>query len=253
MHVFVTGATGFVGSATVRELIAAGHQVTSMARNAAKADSLSRAGAKVHMGDLEDINSLRAGMAQVDAVIHTAFNHDFSKFVQNCENDRRAISAMGEALEGRPMVVTSGLGVLPGGVPISEETPAPRGDTAEPRAASEQACEALMEKGASISVMRLPPSVQDAGDHGFVAILIGIARDKGMAAYGGEGENLWPAVHRRDAARAFRFAVERGELGRYHPVGDTGITMCTITETIGRGLKLPITSLPPEEAEAHFG
>ncbi|MEI2384304.1 SDR family oxidoreductase [Breoghania sp. JC706] len=253
MHVFVTGATGFVGLATVCELIAAGHQVTGMARDTAKADGLSKAGAFVHMGDVEDHHSLRAGLAKADAVIHTAFNHDFSKFLQNCENDRQAILAMGEALEGRPMVVTSGLGVLPSGVEINEETPAPRGNDAGPRAASELACEALMEKGANISVMRLPASVHDAGDGGFVPLLIRIARDKGVAAYAGEGTNLWAAVHRRDAARAFRLAVERGEPRRYHLAEDPGIAFRAITETIGKGLGLPVQSLSHEDAAAHFG
>jgi nucleoside-diphosphate-sugar epimerase len=253
MRVFVTGASGFIGSAIVQELITAGHEVLGLARSDKAAAAVAAAGAQVHRGDLDDLESLRQGASQCDGVIHTAFNHDFSKFKDNCEADRRVIEAMGTVLQGsdRPLVVTSGTGLLPSGR-LSTEADMP--DPHFPRVASEQAAAALAERGVRVSVLRLPPSVHGEGDHGFVPMLIALAREKGVAAYVGEGLNHWATVHRFDAARLYRLVLEKGAGGaHYHGVAEEGVLFKDITAIIARRLNLPLVSKSAEEAAAHFG
>lgn len=256
MRVFVTGAGGFVGSAVVQELKQGGHSVIGLARSDASAAALAAAGVEVHRGNVEDLDSLRAGAAKADGVIHTAFNHDFSKFQANCANDALAIEALAAPLEGsaRPLVITSGIGVLPQGGLLTEDTLAAVGPTAHPRTASEHAAMAAASRGVRVSVVRLPPSVHGQGDHGFVPILIGIARENGFAAHPGDGLNRWPAVHRLDAARLYRLALEKGAAdARYHVVAEQGIRFRDIAAAIGQGLGLPVESRSGHEAEVYFG
>lgn len=255
MRVFVTGATGFVGSAVVSELLQAGHQVLGLSRSERGAALLRSQGAQVQIGSLEDHDSLRDGARASDAVVHTAFNHDFSRFAASCEEDRAAILALGEGLSGtyRPLLVTSGVAVVRSGPVATEADPAVPTSPAYPRA-TEAATAELVQAGINARVVRLPFSVHGPGDHGFVPMLIGIAREKGFAAYVGDGENRWPAVHRLDAARAYRLALETPETdGPFHAIGEEGIPFRAIAEAIGQGVDLPVRSLTPDDAGSYFG
>ncbi|SDF67413.1 SDR family oxidoreductase [Terriglobus roseus] len=254
MRIFVTGATGFIGSALVHDLIQAGHQVVGLTRSETGAEALKAAGAQPLHGNIEDLDSLRKGAADSDGVIHLAFNHDFSRFQQNCDDDRRVIEAIGEVLAGsdRPFVVTSGTAIAANvdGKPSTEESPLASWN---PRGASEAAVRALTERGLNTSVVRLP-QVHDTRRQGLVPYLLAVAREKGVSAYIGEGKNRWPAAHVTSVAELYRLAFEKAEPGAiYHAVGEEGISMKEIAEAHARGLKIPAVSIPLEQAQEHFG
>ncbi len=256
MRVFVTGATGFIGSAIVPELLHAGHHVLGMARSDAGAQALIAAGVQPHRGDLQDLESLRRGAAAADAVIHTAFIHDFSKFQENCEIDRRAIETLGDALAGsdKLLIVTSGTGLSaasPGAV-VTESDP-PVSSKVIPRGATEEAAASVAARGVRVVTVRLP-QVHDTVKQGLVTYLVGLAREKGVSAYIGDGHNRWPAAYRLDAAHLYALALDKGKAGvRYHAVAEEGVPAKEIAETIGRGLRVPVVSVAPDEAAAHFG
>ncbi len=253
MRVFVTGATGFIGSAIVKELVGAGHHVVGMTRSDAGVKSLEAAGAQAHRGDLEDLESLRSGAAATDAVIHTAFRHDWSKFAEACELDKRAIETIGTVLQGsgRPFIVSSGVGVAQGRAATEDDPPLPPSPSL-PRV-SEATAVALMERGIHAIVMRLP-QVHDTVKQGLITPLIAVARAKGVSAYIGDGQNRWPAAHVSDVARLYLLALEKGTAGaRYHAVAEEGVPLKDIATAIGRGLNMPVLSISQEQAQEHFG
>jgi nucleoside-diphosphate-sugar epimerase len=256
MRVFVTGATGFIGSAVVDELIDAGHDVVGLARSDAAADAVERARAAVHRGALDDLDSLRSGAAAADGVIHTAYIHDFSQMEMAAQTDRRAIEALGSALEGsrRPFVVTSGTALInPGHVVTEEDAPDPN-SARHPRAGTQQLALAFAARGVRVAMVRPGASVHGEGDHGFVPVLIDIARSTGVSGYIGDGSNRWPAVHRLDAARLYRLVLEQAPAGSaWNAVAELGVPTRDIAEVIGRHLDLPVVSVAPEEAGEHFG
>jgi len=256
MRVFVTGATGFIGSAIVKNLIASGHHVLGLARSKEKAADLAATGAEVVFGSLDELDRLKRAAAATDGIIHTAFNHDFSKFVANCEDDRRVIEALGSALAGsnRPLIVTSGTGIANSGSgrPATEEDAA-ESSAVSPRAASEEAAASIAAEGVNVSVVRLP-QVHDTTRQGLITYAIAMAREKGVSAYVGEGRNRWPAAHVVDTARLYRLAFERAERGaKYHAVAEEGVPLRDIAEVLGKRLKLPVVSIALQEAAAHFG
>lgn len=255
MHVFVTGASGFIGSAVVQELLSAGHTVVGLVRSDSAAAALEARGVKVIRGSLEDIDSLKRGASESDGVIHLAFNHDFTKFVENAQAERAAIEAFGEVLAGsnRPLICASGTMMLPRGVLGTEDMEPDSTSFPNPRAGNEKALISLASKGVRSAAIRLSPTVHGEDDHGFIYRITQMARAKGESAYVGDGLNQWPAVHRFDAARLFRLALEKGETGaRYHAVGEEGIPFKEIAEAIGKSLGIPAVSKSGEEVSAHF-
>lgn len=255
MRVFVTGASGFVGSAIVKDLLQAGHSVLGLVRSDAGAHSVANAGAEVYRGDINDLQAIQKATEGCDAVIHTAFNHDFSRFKQNCEDDRIVITALGEALAGsnRPLVVTSAVGVLRKDGLLTEDDMPPASDVV-PRAASEEATNDVAKKGVKSYILRLPPTTHGQGDHGFVPMIIDMAKQKGESAYIGEGQNRWAAAHRFDAAAMYRLIIEQQPEQRvFHAVAEEGIPFRDIATAIGNGLGMATLSKNGEAAQAHFG
>ncbi|CAO3403001.1 SDR family oxidoreductase [Azospirillum palustre] len=255
MRIFLTGATGFIGRAVLSELLQAGHHVIGMTRSGDGARALESAGAEPHLGTLEDLASIRSGAEKADAVIHTAFDHDFSRFVENCAKDSRVIGALGAALKGsdRPLLITSGVGMGGAGHGrLAREDVFDDGHP-NPRIASERAGNELLDAGVNVAVMRLP-QVHNTEKQGLITPLIEIFRKKGVAAYIGEGQNRWSAGHLGDVARLYRMAIEKAEAGaRYHAVGEEGVGTREIVETLARGLKIPAVSIPQDKAAEHFG
>jgi nucleoside-diphosphate-sugar epimerase len=257
MRVFITGGSGFIGSAVVQQLIGAGHDVVGLARADSSAQSLAVAGAEVHRGDLDDLDSLRAGAEASDGVIHLAYIHDFSKFEDNARVDQRAIEAIGEVLAGsdRPFVIASGvLMVVPNGQTATETDPGEASGVAGGRRRNEHLLLSLADRRVRSASLRLPPTVHGEGDHGFMSMIIATAREKGVSAYVGDGSNRWPAVHRLDAASLFRLALEQAPAGTIlHGVAEEGVAVRDIAEVIGRQLDVPVVSVAAEQASEHFG
>jgi nucleoside-diphosphate-sugar epimerase len=254
MRIFVTGASGWIGSAVTAELLGAGHQVVGLARSDRAAATIEALGAEVRRGALDDLDALRAGAADSDGVVHLGYNHDFSRMGEAAQTDRAAITALGDALAGsdRPLLIASGVAGLGGERPATEQD---AGNPAtSPRVANAAATLAYAERGVRSGVIRFAPTVHGDGDHGFVAVLVGVAREKGVSAYVGDGAARWPAVHRQDAAALVRLAVEQAPAGAVlHAVAEEGVPTRDIAEAIGRGLGLPVASVPAEQAQAHFG
>ena len=254
MRIFVTGASGFIGSAVVAELIDAGHEVIGLARSDQAASAVQAAGAEPHRGALDDLESLRSGAAAADGVIHTAYIHDFSRMQDSARTDLLAIETLGTALEGsgRPMVITTGTALVKPGEVATEEDSAD--SDSHPRLKAEDAAKAFAARGVRTAIVRPGASVHGEGDHGFVPVLIDIARTKGVSAYIGDGSNRWPAVHRLDAANLYRLALEDAPAGSvFHAIADEGIATREIAEVIGRHLELPVVSIAPQDAAEHFG
>jgi len=256
MKVFVTGATGYVGAAIVRELLRNGHEVLGLTRSKASAETLRELGGAPFEGDLGELDRLAQGARECDAVIHLGFNHDFSRFEKSCADDAEVVRAIGAALKGsaRPFVVTSGIAVLAGmGATLDETVNPPRTGQAHPRAQTELAATEVSESGVKVSVVRLSPSVHGAGDKGFVKFVADFAQKNGVSAYVGDGANCWPAVHRDDAAELYRLALEAaGDGVTYHAVAEQGVTFRAIAEALGHRMGLPAVSLAAEDAAAHF-
>ena len=256
MRVFVTGATGFVGSAIVNELLENGHQVLGLARSQEGAERLRSIGAEVLQGDVNDPDTLKQGIISSDAVVHTAFNHNMTQYKANCESDRLVIETMGQLLAGsqKPLIVTSGIAVVKHEGLLKEDDPLSASSGKVPRAATEEAAAVIATQGVNVYIVRLPPTVHGKGDHGFVPVFIAIAREKGESAYLDEGKNLWPTVHRLDAAVLYRLILEqRPQLKVFHAVGEQGVAFKDIAEAVGQGLNLPVVSKTGEDATSYFG
>ena len=256
MRVFVTGASGWIGSAVVSDLIEAGHQVTGLARSDASAVAVQDAGAEVVRGSLDDLDTLGRAAAAADGVIHTAYIHDFSQMEAAAATDRHVIETLGAALQDsdRPLVVTTGTGVLHPGRPVTEDDRHDPSTPGHPRRDNETVALGLAARGVRLSIIRPAPSVHGNGDHGFVARLVEIARERGASGYIGDGANRWATVHRRDAAHLYRLALEQAPAGSvFHAVGEEGVATRDIAEVIARHLSLPLVSVDPDQAADHFG
>jgi len=256
MKIFVTGASGFVGSAVVKDLLLAGHTVLGLVRSKQGAEKLAALGAEVLLGDINDAEIITKGAKACNAIIHTAFNHDFTQYKASCEADRKVINHFAEALAGtdKPLVVTSGVALLGYNREVNELDVLPAGADKIPRAASEEAANEAITKGINAYIVRLSPTVHDKGDHGFVPMIIDMAREKKESAYVGDGANVWPAVHRRDAATLYRLIVEQQPAQKvFHAVAESGVPFRLIAETLGEGLKLSAISKTGDEVNEHFG
>jgi nucleoside-diphosphate-sugar epimerase len=255
MRVFVTGAPGWVGSAVVADLLKSGHEVLGLSRSEEGVRKIEAAGARAQLGSITDLDILKRGAAWADGIVHTAFNHDFSRFVENCAEEQRAIAAFGEAIDGtrKPLIATGGVALLQPGIVTNEDTP-PRPKLPDFPRDPETPLAEMRARGLRATLVRLPPSTHGHGDKGFVPMIIDVARQKGFSAYIGDGNNRWPACHRLDAARIYRLGLEHGaEDGPYHAIAEEGVRFRDIATVIGKRLNIPVRSLTPEEAQDHFG